>query len=101
MRCWSDSPLRDIESTITYSSELLPPSMSGAYSGPRNPNPAEGESSIIIYGYIPSLPLAIVAVITFAATLLTNAWYMNRKGKGSRSFHGLLAFGSVCSTPAA
>lgn len=65
------------------------------YRGPRNPNPAEGEASIIIYGYVPSLALAIVAVITFFAIFLANAIYMKRKGKGYRSFHGLLAFGSV------
>ena len=69
--------------------------MSSAYTGPRNPNPAEGESSIIIYGYVPSLALAIVAVITFFGTLLVNSVYLKTKGRGYRSFHGLLAFGSV------
>lgn len=69
--------------------------MSAEYTGPRNPNPGPGEASIVIYGYVPSVALAVVAVITFFATFVANAWYMRSKGKGYRSFHGLLAFGSV------
>lgn len=73
--------------------------MSSAYTGPRNPNPGPGEAGISIYGYIPSLALAVVAVITFAVTLIANVYFMKKKGKGYRSFHGLLAFGSVSLHP--
>jgi hypothetical protein len=47
----------------------------------------------------PSLTLAIVGVITFFGTSLASAWYMRWKGKGFRSFHGLLVFGSVRPRP--
>lgn len=79
-----------------------------AYNGPINPNPVEGESRIIIYGYVPSLALGIVGAATFAIILLANIWYIataaRKKAewraaggvrKGLISFHSLLAFGSV------
>lgn len=70
---------------------------SSGYTGPLNPSPAEGESVIIIYGYVPSLALPIVGVITFAIVLLANVYYLFTKGKRYRAFHGLLGFGSVSS----
>jgi len=71
--------------------------MSGTtYRGPINPNPKDGEASIIIYGYVPSLGLAITGVVTFALILLINAFYLIKKrGKTYRSFHILLLVGSV------
>lgn len=70
--------------------------MSLQYNGPRNPNPQDGESSIIIYGYVPSKGLALTGVITFALILLINLWYIiKKKGKGYKSFHWLLLVGSV------
>lgn len=65
-----------------------------AYSGPVNPNPAPGEARIIIYGYIPSLPLAIVGVVTFFVILVGNVYHVIKR-KGYRTFHTLLAIGSV------
>ena len=70
--------------------------MSVTYRGPINPNPADGEAGIIIYGYVPSKALAITGVVTFALILLVNLWYLfTKRGKGYRSFHTLLAVGSV------
>ena len=70
--------------------------MSGTYRGPINRNPLDGEAGIIIYGYVPSKGLAITGVATFAAILLVNLWYLfTKRGKGYRSFHSLLAVGSV------
>lgn len=70
--------------------------MSGTYRGPINPNPQDGEAGIIIYGYVPSLGLALTGVITFALILLLNLWYIiKRKGKSFRTFHILIAVGAV------
>jgi hypothetical protein len=66
-----------------------------SYTGPRNPNPRDGESRIIIYNYVPSLALQIVAIITFAIALLAHAYFYVRKPR-SRLFEGLLASGCVC-----
>jgi hypothetical protein len=83
--------------------------MSGGlrYKGPINPNPGPGESSIIIYSYIPSLALGIVGVITFAIIFIVNLYYLVSKGrrggevingrKGYRTFHILICVGAVCS----
>ena len=72
--------------------------MSGTpYTGPINPNPSNGESSIIIYGYVPSIALAALGVATFASALLAHLFYWFRY-KGYRSFHGLITVGSVRET---
>ncbi len=65
-----------------------------SYNGPVNPNPKDGEASIIIYGYVPSDALAIVAVVTFAIILAVNLYYLVKR-RGYRSFHALLCVGSV------
>ena len=71
--------------------------MSGrTYHGPLNPDrtPKNGESRIIIYGYVPSTALAAVGVATFALIFLANTFYAIRR-KGYRSFHLLLTVGAV------
>lgn len=69
--------------------------MSGTtYHGPINPNPADGEAGIIIYGYVPSYGLAITGVVTFALILAANLFHTVRKA-GYRSFHILLNVGAV------
>ena len=65
------------------------------YTGPINRNPGPGESSIIIYTYIPSLALGIVGVITFALILLINIYQLIKGKKGERVFHLLICIGSV------
>ena len=71
--------------------------MSGlTYNGPINPNPKDDEAGIIIYGYVPSLALAIVGVVTFVMALAINAYYIvRRRGHGIRSFHSLICVGAV------
>jgi hypothetical protein len=68
--------------------------MSGIYRGPINSNPQDGEARIVIYGYIPSLALAVVGVVTFGIILAVNLFYVIRKG-GYRSFNTLLSVGAV------
>ncbi|GAA6059727.1 hypothetical protein JCM10212_000255 [Sporobolomyces blumeae] len=60
------------------------------YKGPVNPNPADGESGIVIYGYVPSLALPVVALVTFALAL---SGHVARavKAKRTRTFHWLIA----------
>ncbi|GAA6008373.1 RTA1 domain-containing protein [Rhodotorula paludigena] len=60
------------------------------YNGPINPNPAEGESGIIIYGYVPSQELQVVALITYGLALLLHLSNLARL-KGTRVFSLLLA----------
>jgi hypothetical protein len=64
------------------------------YRGPINTNPGDGEASIIIYGYVPSLALGIVGAVAFFLALLANAWYALSQ-RGYRSFHTLLLVGCV------
>jgi hypothetical protein len=68
--------------------------MSSSYTGPINPNPKDGEAGISIYGYVPSLALAIVGALTFAIVLALHGWQASR-WRGTRSFHILMAVGSV------
>lgn len=65
-----------------------------SYNGPINPNPKDGEAGIVIYGYIPSIALAIVGLATFAIVLGLHVWQIV-KWKGTRTFHILLAVGCV------
>ena len=65
------------------------------YSGPLNPNPAEGESRISIYGYYPSLALALVGLITFALAAIAHFVWVFRRGKLTKTFHILVAVGCV------
>lgn len=69
------------------------------YNGPLNPNPADGESGIVIYGYVPSLALGAVGVATFALAIVVHGWHLVRIRR-TRTFEGLLVFGSVSSDPA-
>jgi hypothetical protein len=70
--------------------------MSGLqYTGPLNPNPAEGESRITIYGYLPSLALALTALITFALATIAHTWWAVKKPRMYRTFHILMAVGCV------
>lgn len=64
--------------------------------GPRNPNfpPPEGETSITLFGYIPSLALGIVAVIVFSLVAIPNIWYL-RKGRGYWTFHICMVVGCL------
>lgn len=68
------------------------------YDGPRNANPGPGETSIIVYGYLPSLALPLVALITFAMTLAAQVYYSVKKPKMYKTFHILMAVGSVCAS---
>ncbi len=66
------------------------------YTGPRNPNPAPGDAFIIIYGYIPSLILGIIAMISFVVVLICQlVWLVKGKIGGARWFHGLMVLGCV------
>lgn len=65
------------------------------YRGPRNPNPGPGEAGISIYLYRPWMGGAIAGVLTFGITFLIQLFFMIRKSRGTKWFHGLLATGSV------
>jgi len=67
------------------------------YDGPRKSNPGPNEVGIIVYGYLPSATLPIIAIITFALTLAAQVYYSARKPRLYRTFHVLMAMGSVCS----
>ncbi|SCV69731.1 BQ2448_1125 [Microbotryum intermedium] len=62
------------------------------YHGPINANPSRGETSISIFGYIPSRSLASIAAIVFALGLLSHVVYLIRL-PGTRSFQSLMAIG--------
>jgi hypothetical protein len=62
------------------------------YTGPYNPDPKPGEAGIVIYGYVPSLVLAVTAVVLFGLLLLAHV-FLFFKYKTTRTFQFLLAFG--------
>jgi len=64
------------------------------YKGPINRNPSDGESGIVIYGYVPSAALAIVALVTFTIALGGHLW-RTFQWKQTRAFHALFATGCV------
>ncbi|GFZ45544.1 hypothetical protein JCM24511_03270 [Saitozyma sp. JCM 24511] len=64
------------------------------YSGPQNANPPSGEAAIWGYGYVPSLALGIVGVITYIAVMCPHLLLLFRK-RGTRSVHGLLFFAGL------
>ncbi|GAA5851092.1 hypothetical protein JCM9279_000318 [Rhodotorula babjevae] len=68
---------------------------SSGYRGPINPNPGDGESSVIIYGYVPSRALATIALVSFGLVAL-NYLSILARFKQSRAFNGLMVFGCVC-----
>lgn len=65
------------------------------YHGPRKADPGPNEVGIIVYGYWPSASFPIVAIIFFAMTLAAQTYYAVRKPRLYRTFHILLAVGSV------
>lgn len=66
------------------------------YHGPRKSDLGPNEVGIIVYGYLPSATLPIIAIITFALTLAAQVYYSARKPRLYRTFHILMAIGSVC-----
>ena len=69
------------------------------YDGPTKSDPGPNEVGIIVYGYLPSLALPIVAIITFTLTLVAQGHYSIKKPRMYRTFHILMALGSVCPIP--
>lgn len=79
--------------------------MSGSYKGPLNPHVPipDGESRIVIYNYVPSLPLGLIGAILFGIVTLGHAWLWWRggakraqrigRGRGVRWFEGLWVVG--------
>lgn len=65
------------------------------YNGPRNPNPGPGEAGISIYLYRPWMGGAIAGVVTFGIALVIQLFYMFKRNRRTKWFHGLLALGSV------
>lgn len=66
------------------------------YHGPWNPNKQPGESDISIYLYQPWLGGAVAGIAAFGCTLLIQLFFLSRsKSRGTRWFHGCLAFGSL------
>ena len=80
------------------------------YSGPVRQDPPTGESPIWLFvsrcrvalptcradhqGYVPSLPMGIVGVVSMLLVASAHAFYLFTK-RGTRSVHLLFAFGSV------
>lgn len=95
----SSSGIPDLtRSTITHPHLFITMSHSHFdYDGPRKANPGPNEVGIIVYGYLPSLTLPLIAIITFAMTLAAQVFYSVKKPKMYRTFHILMAIGSVCS----
>ncbi|GAA5938245.1 uncharacterized protein JCM15063_000680 [Sporobolomyces koalae] len=73
----------------------IAPSRSPGYRGPINPNPGDGESAIVIYGYIPSLAFGIVALVLFGIALLGHGWRTVTRSRQTRVFHSLFVLGCV------
>ena len=69
------------------------------YDGPRKSDPGPNEVGIIVYGYLPSEALPVVAIVTFALTLLAQVYWAARNGRMYRTFHILMAMGSVSPSP--
>ncbi len=67
------------------------------YRGPinPNPNPPDGEARISIYLYRPWLATGIIGAAVFGLFMCMQLWYMFRRNRGTKWFHGLLAFGAV------
>ncbi|KAH7099055.1 RTA1 like protein-domain-containing protein [Auriculariales sp. MPI-PUGE-AT-0066] len=71
-------------------SGMPPIKLPDGYTGPLNLNPADGESRIIIYGYVPSLAANIAAVVCFLILLLAHVVWLFRY-RGTRIFQFLLS----------
>ncbi|GAA5909692.1 uncharacterized protein JCM6883_004600 [Sporobolomyces salmoneus] len=68
--------------------------VSPGYKGPIKSNPGDGESAIVIYGYVPSLALGIVAIVTFGIALIGHLW-RTVQSKQTRTFHALFVTGCL------
>jgi len=64
------------------------------YSGPIRTNPPTGEAAIWLFGYVPSLAMGIVGVITMLLVAGPHAFYLFTK-RGVRSVHLLFAFAAA------
>ncbi|KAJ9105387.1 hypothetical protein QFC21_001757 [Naganishia friedmannii] len=65
------------------------------YKGPYNTRPQplpDGEASISIYNYVPSMALGVLAAALFAVAFIGHTYFWVR-GRGIRWFQGLMAFG--------
>lgn len=65
------------------------------YNGPINPNPADGEAPIVIFGYIPSRALGAIGAVVFALAFVTHLALFFRLKGGTRPFQALMAFGCI------
>jgi hypothetical protein len=54
------------------------------YNGPTVAEPASGNAALWEYGYVPSLAMGIVGIITFAAISAPHLFYLFKK-RGTRS----------------
>ncbi|ODN77868.1 hypothetical protein L202_04982 [Cryptococcus amylolentus CBS 6039] len=64
------------------------------YTGPTVPSPESGNAAFWSYGYVPSLALGVIGVITFIAVAGPHLWFFV-KIRGTRSVHGLLFFTAI------
>ncbi|WVQ82540.1 hypothetical protein IAT38_004669 [Cryptococcus sp. DSM 104549] len=64
------------------------------YTGPIVTPPESGNAAFWSYGYVPSLAMGIVGVITFLAVAGPQLWWFV-KIRGTRSVHGLLFFAAL------
>ncbi|KAK4051727.1 hypothetical protein OIO90_004677 [Microbotryomycetes sp. JL221] len=64
------------------------------YHAPFNFPPADNEAPIVIYGYVPSLGLAITACVIYGLCFLVHLFYFVKQ-RGTRWFTGLLWFGAL------
>lgn len=68
------------------------------YNGPVNPDPADGESTISIYGYTPDNALAAIALLTYGLVFINHLGFFARF-RGTRTFYLLLMLGNVRNSP--
>ncbi|KAL7420657.1 hypothetical protein Q5752_004608 [Cryptotrichosporon argae] len=64
------------------------------YSGPTLVPTPSGDESIHPYGYVPSLGMGVVGLITFAIVAAPHLWYLFTR-RGVRSVHGLFFFAGI------
>ncbi|CAK9781881.1 hypothetical protein CC85DRAFT_287428 [Cutaneotrichosporon oleaginosum] len=67
------------------------------YRGPinPNPNPPDGEARISIYLYRPWMATGIIGAVVFAIFMVVQLWYLFKRNRRTKWFHGLLAFGAL------
>ncbi|GAA6063069.1 hypothetical protein JCM10212_003127 [Sporobolomyces blumeae] len=64
------------------------------YHGPINPNPGNGQATVSLYGFVPSHSFPVIAILTFALSLLAHTTNCIRL-RSTRVFEGLLVVGSA------